>query len=164
MILGKHEVACAAHDTIVLPGVFDSNLTFEVDWQTREIHAWAALFAQVLYILGVEITWNLAKHSEPRPKILIIGFTLSILRQFEAFAKVYLANLVERMCASTRIETVRTFDYDEVVASGCLLYAPPYKAGGFDVDITLLLATRSQARDIGRGQAMSCEKTWCTLL
>lgn len=141
---GKHLFDPAEHDTLVLPVVFKGYLTCVVDYWSEEVQSSAALFAQVLYILSVELAWHLSRPTEPRPKILIIGFTLSILNQFEAFAKAYLAILVQRMCAAAQFATASTFNYDEAVATGSLLYAPPYKAGGFDVDITLLLATRSQ--------------------
>ena len=143
---GKHRFDPAEHDTLVLPVVvLKGYLTCDVDSWSEEVQSSAALFAQVLYILAVELAWHLSRPTDPRPKILIIGFTLSILNQFEAFAKAYLAILVQRMCAAAQFATASSFNYDEAVASGSLFYAPPYKAGGFDVDITLLLATRSQA-------------------
>ena len=86
MYPGKHSDLeyMTTHNTLVLPVVFRNTLQYEVESNTTELEAPAALFAQTLCILGCELTWNRAKHPEPPPTFLVIGFTLSLLNRTQS--------------------------------------------------------------------------------
>ena len=98
-----------------------------------------------LYILAFEFAYNRIMRTAPSIKILVVGFTLAVLGQFQYFAKRNLATLCYEMCYSAGLRGAEAaFDYDVLVGSGALLFAAAFKSGGFDVDIALVLATRSQ--------------------
>ena len=136
--------AAATHDTLLLPVVFHE-LSYFWNTHTNEVQASPGLFTQTLYILAFEFACNRIMRREHSIKILIVGFTLAVIDQFQSSARQNLGELCYEMCVSVGLSGAdAAFDNDELVASGVLLFAAAFKSGGFDVDVALVLATRSQ--------------------
>ena len=134
----------SAHDTLVSPVVFDK-LSYSYNDVSHEVEASPGLFVQTLYILALELACHRIRPTAPSIKILVVGFTLAVLNQFQSFARRTLGTLCHEMCVSAGLtDADAVFDYDVFVSTGTLLFAAAFKSGGFDVDVTLLLATRSQ--------------------
>ena len=118
--------AATTHDTLVLPVVF-TKLTYFWNPATNEVEGSPGLFIMTLYILALEFAYNRIMRTVSSIKILVVGFTLAVLEQFQCFTKRNLAALCYEMCFSAGLRGAdAAFDYDVLVASGALLFAAPW--------------------------------------